>query len=471
MNKLPKIKFGTDGWRAIIAKEYTVDNLKRLSHALGLWMTEKGKKSVVIGHDCRFGGAMFTEVVETHLRKHGIKVYRTDGFVSTPMVSLGTVLLKADIGVVITASHNPPSYNGFKLKSHYGGATPPAEIAEVEQLVPDTMEEIESYKYPEKGGVLELVDLEQMYIDEVEKAFDLEKIRNSGIKLAYDAMYGAGQNVVQRLFPDAYHLHCEWNPGFHGQAPEPIHRNLGEFAEFIKNNDVDLGLANDGDADRIGLYDPDGNFIDAHHILLLLVYYLHNYKKIEGDMVVSTFSVTDKLGQMAEKYGYKYVVKPIGFKYIAELMTTEKVLVGGEESGGIAAAGHIPERDGVWMGILIMEFMAVTGKSIKELIQEVYDEVGSFAMDRDDRHVSEEVKQDIIKKCSEGYYKSFGDYKVERIDDLDGFKFRLGNDRWVMIRPSGTEAVLRIYAQAENAEEVRKVLDATQIEIGIGKVS
>ncbi len=469
MNKLPKIKFGTDGWRAIIAKEYTVDNLNRLSHALGLWMTEKGKKSVVIGHDCRFGGAMFTEVVETHLRKHGIKVYRTDGFVSTPMVSLGTVLLKADIGVVITASHNPPSYNGFKLKSHYGGATPPAEIAEVEQLVPDTMEEIESYKYPEKEGDLELVDLEQMYIDEVEKAFDLDKIRNSGIKLAYDAMYGAGQNVVKRLFPDAYHLHCEWNPGFHGQAPEPIHRNLGEFAEFIKNNDVDLGLANDGDADRIGLYDPDGNFIDAHHILLLLVYYLHNYKKIEGDMVVSTFSVTDKLGQMAEKYGYKYVVKPIGFKYIAELMTTEKVLVGGEESGGIAAAGHIPERDGVWMGILIMEFMAVTGKSIKELIQEVYDEVGSFAMDRDDRHVSEEVKQDIIKKCAEGYYKSFGEYKVERIDDLDGFKFRLGNDRWVMIRPSGTEAVLRIYAQAENAEEVRKVLDATQIEIGIGK--
>lgn len=469
MDTLPKIKFGTDGWRAVIAREYTVDNLKRLTHAVGVWMNKNGKTSVVIGHDCRFGGAMFTEVVETHLRKHGIKVFRGEGFVSTPMISLGVVLLKADIGIVITASHNPPTYNGFKLKSHFGGATPPTEIMEVENLVPDTMAEIDDYAYPDEEGSLEIVDLEQMYIDQVEKAFDLEKIKDSGIKLAYDAMYGAGQNVVRRLFPDAHHLHCEWNPGFHGQAPEPIHKNLREFSEYIKNHDIDLGLANDGDADRIGLYDPDGNFIDAHHILLLLLHYLHNYKKVDGDMVVSTFSVTDKLGDMARSYGYKYVVKPIGFKYIAELMTTEKVLVGGEESGGIAAAGHIPERDGVWMGLLIMEFMAVTGKSIKELIADVYAEVGSFACDRDDRHVSEDVKQDIIQKCKSGYFKQFGKYKVQQVDDLDGFKFRLGNDRWVMIRPSGTEAVLRIYAQAENAAEVRKVLDATQIEIGIGR--
>lgn len=468
MCALPKIKFGTDGWRAIIAKEYTVDNVKRLTHALALWMTEKNMNSVVVGHDCRFGGAMFVEVVETHLRKHGIKVYRGESFVSTPMISLAVVEKKADIGVVITASHNPPLYNGFKLKAHYGGPSVPADIAEVEKLVPSTMEEMDTYAYPDIAGDLEIVDLEQMYIDQVEKSFDLEKIKNSGIKLAYDAMYGAGQNVVKRLFPDAHHLHCEWNPSFYGQAPEPIHRNLTEFSEYIKAHDVDLGLANDGDADRIGLYDPEGNFIDSHHILLLLLYYLHNYKKVDGDLVVSTFSVTDKLGKLAEKYGYEYIVKPIGFKYIAELMTTRKVLVGGEESGGIAAAGHIPERDGVWMGLLIMEFMAVTGKSINELIDEVYAEVGSFAMDRDDRHVDEQVKIDIIQKCTEGYYTAFGDYTIEEIDDLDGFKFRLGNDRWVMIRPSGTEAVLRIYAQAENQEEVRKVLNATQVAIGIG---
>lgn len=470
MESLQKIKFGTDGWRAIIAREYTVDNVKRLAHGVGLWLRGKNKNSVVIGHDCRFGGEMFVDVVEKHLRKHGIKVHKAIGIVSTPMVSLGVVKTQSDLGIVITASHNPPAFNGFKLKSAFGGPSIPAEIAEVEQCIPDTMEEIDAYSYPSQEGELHIIDLEKLYLDHVKSSFDLESIKNSGIKLAYDAMYGAGQNAMRKLFPDAHLMHCVHNPGFMGQAPEPIDKNLQELSTYIKNHDIDIGLANDGDADRIGLYDSDGNFIDSHHILLLLLYYQHNNKDVTGDKVVFTFSVTDKLAKLAEKYGYNYEVTPIGFKYIAEIMTQEDIIVGGEESGGLAVAGHIPERDGIWIGLLLMEFMAKTGKSVQELIADIYSEVGPFSMGRDDRHVEEQVKRDIIQKCADRAYSSFGKYVVEEVQDLDGYKFRLGDGKWVMIRPSGTEPVLRIYAQGTSDEEVRKILDATQEEIGIGTV-
>jgi phosphomannomutase len=245
-----------------------------------------------------------------------------------------------------------------------------------------------------------------------------------------------------------------------GQAPEPIHRNLLEFSQMIKDSGkIDIGIANDGDADRIGMYDGEGNFVDSHHILLLLLLYMGGYKKEAGKVVI-TFSVTEKMKELAEHYGLDYEVTPIGFKYIAEIMAKEDVIVGGAESGGLAVKGHIPERDGIWIGLTIMEFMAKTGKSLRELIQEVYDLVGPFAYDRDDLHLTEEKKQAIIKKCKERAYPAFGAYKVEAVEDIDGFKFLFGGGRWVMIRPSGTEPVLRVYAQAPDAAEVRMILDA-----------
>ena len=224
-------------------------------------------------------------------------------------------------------------------------------------------------------------------------------------------------------------------------------------------------MANDGDADRIGMYDGDGNFVDSHHLLLLLLWYMHKEKGLDGKVVV-TFSVTDKMKKMAELFGLKeFEVTKIGFKYIAEIMTKEDVLVGGEESGGLAVKGHIPERDGVWMGLLIMEFMAKTGKSLKELVQEVYDMVGSFSFDRDDLHIKEQQKQDIIQKCKTDPFTSFGNYKVKSIETVDGFKFFLSDTEWVMIRPSGTEPVLRVYGQAPTAADVRTMLDAVQKEL------
>lgn len=460
---MSNIKFGTDGWRAIIALDYTVDNVIRVADGTAKWLRQRKEDKVVIGHDCRFGGELFAQTSARVFGAYGMTVYLAKGFVSTPMVSLGVVKTGADLGVVITASHNPPSYNGYKLKSSVGGPLIPAQVAEVEALVPDRPEiRLADLADMEKSGRLHYVDLEEIYLQHIQASFDLEAIRQANFNIAYDAMFGAGQNVMVRLFPHAELLHCDHNPGFHGQAPEPIHRNLLELSELIRNRpDITVGIANDGDADRIGMYDEDGRFVDSHHILLLLLLYMRQYKKLSGKVVI-TFSVTEKMKALADHFGLECEVTPIGFKYIAEIMAHEDVLVGGEESGGLAVKGHIPERDGIWIALVILEFMAKTGKSIKELIREVYELVGPFAYDRDDLHLDEAKKQAVIRQCSANGFTAFGDYAVQRLETIDGFKFIFDNDRWVMIRPSGTEPVLRIYAQAPTLEEARRILDTVQ---------
>jgi phosphomannomutase len=461
-----KIKFGTDGWRAIIAKEFTVENVARVTEGTALWMKKNFKNpSVVVGHDCRFAGELFAETTAKVFAAHGIKVLLAKGFVSTPMISFGAKNHGCDLGIIITASHNPPSYNGYKVKAGYGGPLTPELIAEIEPLIPDTSGiDIDNMKLAdlEKKGMLQCVALEDEYIAHVEKNFDLDAIRNSGLNLAYDAMYGAGQNVIRRLFPDATLLHCDYNPSFDGQAPEPILRNLEEFAEVIKvAGDIDCGLATDGDADRIGLFDSKGNFVDSHHIILLLIHYLVKYKKMDGK-VCTAFSTTVKIKNICAHYGMKLETVKIGFKYICGIMVKEDVLLGGEESGGIAIKGHIPERDGIWMGLVIWEFMAKSGKSLNELIKEVYEITGPFAFERVDLHLDETVKQKIIANCEEGAYKSFGNYKIQRVEDLDGWKYFLDDETWVMIRPSGTEPVLRTYAEASSREEAFRILDAVK---------
>lgn len=465
------IRFGTDGWRAIIAEDYTVENLSRVAEATARWMLARGHKVAVVGYDCRFGGEMFAGRVAQILGTAGLRVVLSDGFVSTPMVSLAVVKEAADMGIVITASHNPPSYNGFKLKSAYGGPTVPSEIAEVEAMIPDQSGmELRSLEELLSSGMVRRLDMLSLYEAHVRENFDLDAIRRSGYRFAYDSMYGAGQEVMYRLFPEMVHLHKDHNPSFHGQAPEPIDRNLRELAEVVAGNPtLMLGIANDGDADRIGMYDENGNFVDSHRILLLLLRYLCEHKKMKGKVVV-TFSVTDKMEDLARHYGLDFEVTKIGFKYIAEIMTREKVLVGGEESGGLAVAGHIPERDGVWNALVILEYMALTGKKLTELIKGVYELVGPFAYDRDDLHLTEEQKLAVIARLRDTEVDSIGEYQVERRETLDGYKyFFTGGRGWVMIRPSGTEPVLRVYAQGPDATAVRGILDAARAEF-IGTV-
>jgi phosphomannomutase len=377
------------------------------------------------------------------------------------MVSLATMQRQCDMGVVLTASHNPPEYNGFKLKGPFGGPAYPRIVAEVEALIPDApAPPFRGFDHWAATDQVEYYDSEALYINHVKQSFDLKLIKQSGLALAYDAMYGAGQDAMRKLFPDARLLHCEVNPSFYGQAPEPIERNLQEFKALMSSGKFHWGLATDGDADRIGLFDHTGRFVDSHHILLLLIHYLHHYKKMTGKVVV-TFSVTSAVQRLCAHYGLPIEVTKIGFKYIGEIMANETVLVGGEESGGIAVAGHAPERDGIYIGLVLLEFMARTGKMLPELIEEVYSIVGRFYMDRNDLHITEEKKQAVIAQCRAGAYSQFGSLRVERVEDLDGFKFHLAGGGWVMVRPSGTEPVLRVYAEGPDEATVASILSQT----------
>ena len=409
-----KIKFGTDGWRAIIADDYTVENVARVTVATAEWLKQNfDQPSVVIGHDCRFSGALFTETAVKVFINAGIPVKMAIGFVSTPMVSLGAVKLGCSIGVVITASHNPPSYNGFKLKSHHGGPLSPEKVQEVEDIIPE-VSNIDLASISMDSGLIEVIDLETMYVDHAKANFDLDAIEKSGLVLAYDAMYGSGQNALKRLLPNTHFLHCENNPSFMGQAPEPIAKNLQELESFIKERgDIDCALATDGDADRIGLYNGSGEFIDSHHIILLLIHYLKHYKGMTGK-VATAFSTTPRVKVM------------------------------------------------IWMGLIIWEFMAKSGKTLDDLIREVYEIVGPFKFERSDLHITEELKQKIVANCKADHYKSFGEYQVKEVGTIDGFKYFFDENRWVMIRPSGTEPVLRTYAEAPTMEEVRKILQVTK---------
>ncbi len=469
---MTEIKFGTDGWRAIIAKDFTVDNVARVAEGTAKWLLTNypinqstNQPSVVVGYDTRFGGKLFAETVAKILCNNSIKVFLSTDFVSTPMVSLGTVNKKSSIGIIITASHNPPSYNGFKLKGGYGGPMLPEKVEEIEKLIPEINSiDLEKLSITELvgEGLIEYIDLETMYCDHVKANFDIDAIQKSGLRFTYDAMYGAGQNVIKRLFPDVTLLHCENNPSFNEQAPEPIHKNLQELSKLIKKTKtIDCGLATDGDADRIGLYDNEGNFIDSNHIILLLIKYLFEQKGMRGK-VVTAFSVSPKIEKMCKHFRLEQQVTKIGFKYIAAIMIKEDVLLGGEESGGIAIKGHIPERDGIWIGLTIWEYMAKSGKSLQELIKEVYAIVGAFSFERSDLHLKEELKNEIVSNCKKNTYKTFGEYKIQRTESTDGYKYFFNENEWLMIRASGTEPVLRNYAESGSLNGAFSILKAAE---------
>lgn len=461
-----KIQFGTDGWRAIIADTYTLDNLSRVTQATILYLQQQhDKPSVMIGYDCRFGSRMFAEAVATQCAQQGVKAFISPDFASTPMVSLATLQRQCSMGIVITASHNPPEYNGFKLKGSFGGPAFPSIISAVESLIPDSpCRPTASFDELLAQRAIEYYDMEALYINHLKQSFDLEAIRNSGLKIGYDAMYGAGQQVMRRLFPQAELLHCSMNPDFEGQAPEPIEKNLKPFQELIRLKGLQFGLATDGDADRIGLFDEQGNFVDSHHIMLLAQHYLYHEKGQRGK-IVYTFSCTSKIARLAEKNGLPTEETKIGFKYIGEIMANEKVLVGGEESGGMAVAGHIPERDGIYMGLLMLEMMAARGKTLTQLVKDLYDEIGEFSVQRHDLHVAEDKKRRIMLYCENGKYTQFGPYTVANTQNLDGYKYHLGNGKWVLVRPSGTEPVLRVYAEGSSETEAQDILSAVVAEL------
>ncbi|MBN2668392.1 MAG: hypothetical protein JXR60_04105 [Bacteroidales bacterium] len=457
------IKFGTDGWRAVIGEDYTVENVVRLTEGVAQWLHQNYKNpKIVIGYDCRFNGRIFTEYVSKVLADKGVHVIMSHSFTSTPAVSYSVLALKADLGIVITASHNPPEYSGYKLKGHHGGPLQEEYLRAIEALTPEQTSidyKTLSFEILKNEGKIEIVNLDYLYLDNVHKKFDIPAFKTSDLEFAFDSMMGSGQAIMQQLLPNIYHINQEVNPTFKQIPPEPLAKNLRLFSEFIAaEKHIACGLAVDGDADRIALMDSKGNYIDSHHIILLLMHYLAGYKNEKGK-IVTGFSSTTKVEKLAAHYGLEVQRVKIGFKQISEVMLKEHVLVGGEESGGIAIAGHIPERDGIWNGLVIWQWMIESGKSIEDLIQEIYNITGSFAYERNDLKINESLKQKVIDYCEKVDVKKIGTENIIRTETLDGYKYFINEDEWMMIRPSGTEPVLRTYAEGISHERAHYLIE------------
>jgi phosphomannomutase len=458
------ITFGTDGWRAIIAEDYSFDNVRKVALAFARYYRRHPKigNGVVVGGDARFGSQDFAAATAQVIASQGIKVWLAENVVSTPMVSLGIIKKHAAAGVMITASHNPPEWNGFKVKAEFGGSALVKDIKKIEKEVhriveKGTVPKLKSAEALRKEGLIKSIDLHTLYINDIKKKIDLRRIARSEMKIAYDVMYGASFGVMQHLLPTVDCLHDEHNPGFKGIAPEPLAKNLTEFAAMVTTGEYDIGLVTDGDSDRFGCVDEKGNFISTQLLIPILLKYLHLELKKKG-AVVKTVSVSDLVSRMCEKYELKLYERPVGFKYVTELMLEDQILIGGEESGGVGTSLHIPERDGIFNNLLLCEYLAKKKMTLGQAVEEIFVEFGRVWYDRIDFRTTEAKKQAILAACQTGIAK-LGSHAVVSTETIDGYKFRV-NGGWLLIRASGTEPILRFYAEADSERKMNALLNA-----------
>ncbi len=459
-----QIRFGTDGWRGIIALDFTFENLSLVAQATMDYLNREGlgNKGLIIGYDRRFLSRDFARRVAEVAAGNGIRVRLTEEFAPTPAVSWAVHEAGAGAGVMITASHNPPEYNGFKIKEAFGGSALPGTTKILEEIVVYNRENgrwVISVPYEEgvRTGMIVLFDPNEAYFHQISRYVDLDMISKSGIKAVVDPMYGAGCGFIPRLLPGVDEIHACENPSFGGQPPEPIGQNLQELSALLKNGTYQVGLALDGDADRIGAVDENGDFFSSHCIFTVILRHLIEYKKMTG-AVVKTVSTTCMINLLAEKFGLELFETPIGFKHICELMLHHDILMGGEESGGLGVKGHIPERDGILLGLLLLEAMAVSGKGLRQLLNETMDEIGHFHYQRIDRRIEDAAKLRLIAKLESDPPTSIDGKRVAATNFSDGFKFIFENGDWLLIRPSGTEPVLRLYSEAGSQDQVERFL-------------
>ncbi len=454
------VKFGTDGWRAVIGDTYTFENVRRVSLATArIFKNHKNiKNGIVIGYDTRFLSKEFAHASAEVFASQGIKVMLTDSFVTTPTVSLLSRDKNLAFGVVITASHNPYKYNGFKLKDSFGGSMNPEELVLIEAELPNItkVEGIESFDYYKENGLIEYFDGRKYYIDNLKAKINIDVINKSKMKVLYEAMFGAGQNTINELIK-VDQLHNVVNPWFEGGAPEPVEKNLGLACKTVKDGKYDICIVTDGDADRIAIIDENGEFLDAQKTFALLLKFLHKEKGFTGT-VVRGFSASEIIKEYCEKYNLELETVPIGFKHISKKMIEGDVLIGAEESGGIGIKGHLPERDGLFNGLLYLEMLATTGKSITDLKKELEDEFGKYFYKRIDVHTTDELKNKTLEICRG--FKAGGEIagrKILHVDPLDGYKLFFSNG-WITIRASGTEPLLRFYCETKETDDTLDVL-------------
>jgi alpha-D-glucose phosphate-specific phosphoglucomutase len=466
------VKFGTDGWRGIIADDFTYANVRVAAAAIANYVLayENPAVGVCIAYDTRFGSRSFAKVVAEVLAGAGIPVSMAAEITPTPALSYAVRERKAAGGVMITSSHNPAEWNGVKYKASYGGSGSPSIMTAIEgylgkPLAKSTM-----------AAAIEEVDFNSEYVAAIARFVDLAAIRASGYKFLIDDMYGAGRGVISGIFAKAgvpfVEIRSEINPAFPGINPEPILPHIKAAQEVVVAEKCDVGLITDGDADRVGAVDEHGNVVDAHKILSLLMYWLLERKKWPGE-VTRAFNTTKMVDRIAAKYGRKLNEHGIGFKYVVDLMLEKEILIGGEESGGIGISRHLPERDGLLNCLLLANVMADEKKTLGQLVAALQEEFGEHQYGRVDMHIDEAVKRSAIARAgavTDG--ADFAGMKVLRVETLDGIKFFLENpacagkknaaETWLLLRASGTEPLLRVYCESCSVESVAKVLEAAQ---------
>ena len=468
------IKFGTDGWRAVISDTFTFANLRLVAQAIADYVLDEapqgkgGPPEVVVGFDTRFLSDRYATEVARVLAGNGIVAHLTRADTPTPAISYTVVHKKAAAGVMITASHNAPRYNGLKLKAAFGGAALPEQVEHIEAYLARNQEmargpNVMDYQAALDQGLIQLFDPAWAYYEHLSHMVDLDVISASELRVVADAMYGSGRkcfaDMLARTRCRVYEIRGEMNPGFGGIHPEPVAYYLSALVAAIQAHHADLGLATDGDADRIGAMDAHGNFVDPHHIFALSLRYLVEERGWSG-AVVKSVSTTRMVDRLASRYDLPLVETPVGFNHIADHMLKGNVLIGGEESGGLSIKGHIPEGDGVLMGLLLLEIIAAANAPLHELVADLQADVGPAHYARRDIPLRSPVaKEELVARLTGDVPDSLGGEKLVEVVTLDGVKYLLADDSWLLIRPSGTEPVLRVYAEARSPESVQSLLE------------
>ena len=460
------IIFGTDGWRGFIAKDYTFENVRRCTQGFANYLLKKGKKGqwIIVGYDKRFLSEHFAQTVCEVLNGNGINAYLTDSPTPTPVISYAVVDKKATGAVNITASHNPPTDNGFKVRDENGGAIPPDDLKMIEQLIPSSTENIKVLKFEEalKKGSTVLFDASINYIKHLEDLIDLSPIKNAGLKIVVDAMWGNGAGWFTKLLSggttEVIEIHDHWNPIFPDmKRPEPIPPNINVGLKTTVEKKADVLLITDGDADRVGIGDEKGNFINQLQVFALLAYYLLEIRKERGP-IIKTLSTTSMLEKLGKLYDVPVYETGVGFKYVAPKMLATDAMIGGEESGGYAFRGNVPERDGILAGLYMLDFMVKLNKKPSELLALLFSKIGAHYYDRIDTSFSGDRKLREEKILSAKPEK-IGGLTVTGLNTLDGFKFLLEDGGWLLIRFSGTEAIMRVYCETTHGDKVKDILE------------
>jgi alpha-D-glucose phosphate-specific phosphoglucomutase len=473
------IHFGTDGWRAVISDTFTFNNLRMVTQAIADALKSEGwtngvqvkhdpaNRSVVVGFDTRFLSDRYAADVARVLAANGYTVHLAQADAPTPAISYTVCNLPAIAGIMITASHNAPRYNGLKLKAAYGGSALAEQCRRVEVYLNDNEQRargpnLMEFDQARRDGLIQRFNPLLAYYDHVRKLIDFDAIAENPQRLVVDSMYGSGRGVIKGILQgtgcEVQEIRGEMNPGFGGVHPEPIARYLDALAGAISTHMGNFGLATDGDADRIGAMDERGNFVDPHKIMALALMHLVEKRGWRGP-VVRTVSTTRMIDRLAERYGLPVYETPVGFNHIADYMLKEDVLIGGEESGGISFKGHIPEGDGILMGLLVVEMVAVSGRSRHELVTDLLRQVGPAHYQRNDLRLKHPVAKDRMRQILlDNAPPEIAGEKVKDILTIDGVKYLLADDSWLLIRPSGTEPVLRVYSEGRSPEMVEAMI-------------